>query len=505
MFNDLDTVRTLVSSGFRGLPILVVGDVMLDCYLWGEVERVSPEAPVPVVRLTRETERCGGAANVAANLAGLGLRPSIAGWVGQDREGRALTDLLKTAKVGIQDLLPRENVPTIAKVRIIGGHQQMLRMDREAKTPPPPAFHQTLLERITQRLSEPDPPAAIILSDYGKGTLSESVCQGLIQAARRQGIPILVDPKGTQYHKYRHATALSPNRDELAAALGQPNTGPLEALLSDGDALRRDLELDFLTVTLSEQGIALVDDQGIHRIPARAQEVFDVSGAGDTVIATLTAALAVGMKRMEAIHLANLAAGVVVGKVGTTPISRPELEAALSNERALDQSSKIQTLENALALIESWRLRRERIVFTNGCFDLLHVGHVTYLEQARRLGHRLVVGLNTDQSVHRLKGPSRPIIQESDRARVLAAMASVDLVILFDEDTPMRLIQTIQPNVLAKGADYREEEVVGAREVKAWGGEVALVSLIQGQSSSRIMDDIQQRQCLGREPTPSLP
>jgi D-beta-D-heptose 7-phosphate kinase/D-beta-D-heptose 1-phosphate adenosyltransferase len=326
----------------------------------------------------------------------------------------------------------------------------------------------------------------VILSDYAKGVLSSAVCRTLLDEARRRGIPTLVDPKGSDFSKYAHATALSPNRLELATATGAP-VDDLDALLRAGEQLRAQLHLDFLTATLGELGIALIEPGSVQRYPALARQVFDVSGAGDTVLATLAMGLALGLRRPEVVHLANLAAGVVVGKVGTVPIRRSELLQALLTEQALDLSNKVCDRASLVQKVQRWRAQGERVVFTNGCFDLLHTGHVTYLDRARRHGQRLVVGLNTDRSVRALKGSSRPIIPEQQRATVLAALASVDAVILFDEDTPLDLIKALRPDVLAKGSDYTEERVVGAREVRSWGGEVVLVPLVEGWSTTGVL------------------
>ncbi|MBF0371079.1 MAG: D-glycero-beta-D-manno-heptose-7-phosphate kinase [Magnetococcales bacterium] len=489
MFENRPHVLTALETGFQGQAILVVGDIMLDRYLWGDVSRVSPEAPVPVVRLIRETESCGGAANVALNLAHLGLSPRIAGYVGMDTEAKQLVNILQKAGINTDAVHPLDDRPTITKTRVIGGHQQMLRLDREETLAIPKKDQNALLQAILADLNSDTPPAAVILSDYAKGVLSKEVCQEIITCARTLGLPVLADPKGVDYRKYKGATALSPNRQELASAIPL-QVRELETLLAAGERFRDEIGVDFLAVTLSEQGIALLDEKGIQRIPAMAREVFDVSGAGDTVIATFTAGLAVGLSRMDALQLANLAAGVVVGKVGTTPINRQELRAALSTKEAKGESEKIRTLEGTLAQVEVWREKNDRIVFTNGCFDLLHAGHVDYLEKARALGDHLILGLNTDRSVRALKGSTRPIIREQDRARVVAAMSAVDLVVLFDEETPLRLIHAIKPDILAKGADYTEEQVVGGVEIKAWGGKVALVTLVEGQSTSRIVADI---------------
>ena len=490
MFERRAQLLDALQNGFHHRPVLVVGDLILDRYLWGEVSRISPEAPVPVVRVRRETEGCGGAANVALNLANLGIRPRLAGWIGSDGEGRRLREILGLAGVDTALVRALAGRPTITKTRVIGGHQQMLRLDREETGPFPRSAQETFLHNIIRQFQASPRPEVIILSDYGKGALTESICQGVIEAARAEKIPVIVDPKGLDYEKYRRATALTPNRRELAEAVRAP-IDDLDRLLAAGEALRAGLEADFLAVTLSEQGIALLEGETpFRRLPAMAREVYDVSGAGDTVVAALAAGLAAGLTRLDALHLANLAAGVVVAKVGTTPVNRTELLAAFDSEEALEQSDKIRPLEQAGIQVETWRQRGDRVVFTNGCFDLLHAGHVTYLEQARHLGDRLVVGLNTDASVRALKGPTRPVIQQADRARVLAAMASVDLVVLFDEATPMNLIRALRPEILAKGADYTEDQVVGGEAVRSWGGRVALVPLVAGRSSSHIMEHI---------------
>ena len=490
MFQNRNQVLNTLHSRFFQKTVLVIGDIMLDRYLWGDVSRISPEAPVPVVRLTGETESVGAAANVALNLTNLGIHSRLVGLVGDDEEGRRLRELISMAGIDGSGIRTQYKRPTTTKTRVVGGHQQMLRIDMEETKPITKDALNKLLERLLKHLKQEPIPGAVILSDYGKGVLDENICQTVIKTAKEMNIPVLVDPKGVNYEKYRGATTLTPNRKELATAIPFP-INDLPGLLNAGDTLCKKLGLDFLTVTLSEQGIALLEqNEGPKRIPAVTREVFDVSGAGDTVVSTFAAGLAVGLNKMDALHLANLAAGVVVGKVGTTPINQLDLVAALSSEEAMGQSDKICSFKAATARVTAWRNAGEKIVFTNGCFDLLHTGHVTYMEDARNLGSRLIIGLNTDNSVRKLKGPSRPIIHEKDRARVLAAMASVDMVILFDQDTPMTLIKSIKPDILAKGADYTEETVVGAAEVKSWGGRVALIPLVQGHSSSNIVDNI---------------
>jgi D-beta-D-heptose 7-phosphate kinase/D-beta-D-heptose 1-phosphate adenosyltransferase len=470
---------------FSHLSILVVGDLMLDRYLWGEVERISPEAPVPVVRLSRETDRVGGAGNVAANLAGLGLRTRLAGQVGTDNAGDVLLAKLEGAGIDVAAIVRTSSRPTITKTRIIGGHQQMLRLDSEQAGDFSPAEQHSLIETVTARLRA-EVPAALVLSDYAKGSLSAAVCQALIKAAQAAGVPVFVDPKGLDYGKYRGATCLTPNKREAAEVCAVAG-GDTERLLAGLEAMRRQFDIGHIVLTRGEEGMSSIGAEGVHHFPASAKQVFDVSGAGDTVIAMLAAAYAAGLEQAQACTLANLAAGIVVGKVGTVPIEAGELQQALQQVDSLHQADKIRDLESATGFVAGLRASGKRVAFTNGCFDLLHAGHVTYLEQARKQGDALVVGLNTDRSVRALKGPTRPVIHEDDRARVLAALESVDAVVPFDEDTPLRMIQALRPDVLVKGDDYREEEVVGAAEVKSWGGRIVLIPVVPGRSTSAIL------------------
>lgn len=477
----------VVRNGFSAGGALVIGDLMLDRYLWGKVERISPEAPVPVVLIDQETETAGGAANVAANLVGLGIETRLVGCIGTDENGARLKRTIHALGIDTVGLLHTEHHPTITKTRILGGHQQMVRLDREKREPYTDQDMSALTRLVQQLLA--DHPAIVLLSDYAKGVLTPELCQTIITEARRMGIPVLVDPKGRDYSKYRGATALTPNKRETAEAC-HVDIHDTEALLDTAAHLRKNLQLDFLAVTRGDEGISLIEEDHTLHIPATARQVFDVSGAGDTVIATLAAGLIAGLDRQSALHLANLAAGVVVGKVGTMPIKREELLHELLQEDSAEQASKICDRDALLARVTGWRATGQRIVFTNGCFDLLHTGHVTYLEAARKLGDRLILGLNTDRSVSALKGPTRPVIHEQDRARVLAALESVDAVILFDEDTPLALIDAIKPDVLVKGSDYTEDQVVGGQEVKTWGGRVALIDIVPGRSTSNIISKL---------------
>ena len=465
---------------------LVIGDLMLDRYLIGEVERISPEAPVPVVLLKQENERAGGAANVAANLSLLGIRTTMAGIIGDDAEGRALLDMLRELNID-SAIVTSQQRPTVTKTRILGGHQQMMRLDKESRLAFTESENNALHEQVSQAIAQK--PDVIILSDYAKGVLSDALCQAVIAQAKALGIPVLVDPKGRDYTKYQGATALTPNKKETSEACGV-DAMDTDRLLQAAADLRDRLGLAFLAVTRGEEGISLLEQNETIHIPAAAKQVFDVSGAGDTVIATLAAGLVHGLSHRQAFELANIAAGIVVGKVGTVPVNREELLAELISQDSVEQADKICELETLLGRVRQWRQQKKRIVFTNGCFDLLHAGHVTYLEAARKTGDKLILGLNTDRSVSALKGPNRPVIHEADRARVLAALEAVDAVILFDEDTPLQLIDAIRPDVIVKGSDYSEDQVVGGKEVKSWGGKVALIDIVPGRSTSNIIEKL---------------
>jgi len=473
----------LVESGFGYPHVLVVGDLMLDKYVWGDVERVSPEAPVPVLLTGRRSEQPGGAANVAMNLAGLGARVTVMGFGGGDDDQYALEALLRDS--GVKSVIVTcPGMPTTSKLRVLAGHQQLLRIDSEAKPGNTDLAAENLLERVAMVLPE---AAVIVLSDYAKGVVSERVCRTVIAEARRIGVPVVVDPKGQDFTRYRGATAICPNATELAAATGEPATD-LNKLLSAGQAMVPVLDLEYMLVTLSEKGIAILRRDSRVHVPAAARQVYDVSGAGDTAVAVVAAALASGVAIETAARLANIAAGIVIGKVGTVPIQRGELLGALSEELQRGSEDKVLPPELLLAQVANWRSRGLQVVFTNGCFDLLHIGHITLLERARRMGDRLIVAVNGDRSVRRLKGFERPLVQECDRARILAALAVVDAVVVFDESTPLRLIEALRPNVLVKGGDYTEDEVVGAAEVRGWGGRVELVPLVEGCSTTNLIE-----------------
>lgn len=462
------------------MRVLVIGDVMLDTYVWGEVERISPEAPVPIIRASRKTTHAGGAANVAANVAGLGLKATVIGCIGDDAEGELLQSLIAKHAPG-NHLVRVSGHPTTHKSRIVGGHQQMLRIDVERATGYSHEIYAKVIAEIEKAAGDAD---AVVLSDYAKGLLTADVCRAAIAAARAKRIPVLVDPKGRDFTRYRGATTVCPNLHELSLAVGEHEQ---ERMLSVAQAQVQAMGVDFLTVTMSDKGIAQVRPDTIEVMPARARQVFDVSGAGDTVIATLAAGLAAGFTPTESIELANLAAGIVVGKVGTVPIEQHELIAELSAELRTHFSEKILERAELAARVRAWRANGDTVVFTNGCFDLLHIGHVTLLEEARRMGSKLIVAINSDQSVSALKGPTRPMVKERERARILAALASVDAVTIFDEATPLECINAFRPDVLVKGGDYTEDQVVGAPEVRSWNGRVAIVPTVAGFSTTNLI------------------
>jgi D-beta-D-heptose 7-phosphate kinase/D-beta-D-heptose 1-phosphate adenosyltransferase len=459
--------------------ILCVGDVMLDHYVYGQVERVSPEAPIPILRVERETRTPGGAGNVLRNLQALGAQTCFVSVIGNDPPGRELNRLIaEPGNVEVHILVEAGRVTTL-KTRYIAANQQMLRADRESVAPLGAYVRADFLRLVEQAIGEHD---IVIVSDYAKGVLSEGIAAAVIEAARAAGKPVVVDPKGTNYNAYRGASVLKPNRRELALATRMP-VGTEAEIVAAARALIAQGAFGAVLVSLGEDGMILVETSGaVHTLVAAAREVFDVSGAGDTVIATLAAGLAGGLNLIEAARLANIAAGIVVAKVGTAVTHARELREALADTE--DGQDKVRPLAAALEQIERWRARGLRVGFTNGCFDLLHPGHVALLAQARAACDRLVVGLNSDASIARLKGPSRPVQPEAARAAVLASLASVDLVVVFDEDTPLALIEAIRPEILVKGADYRIEDVVGGDIVQAYGGRIILAELMPGHSTT---------------------
>ncbi|MBB4286695.1 D-glycero-beta-D-manno-heptose-7-phosphate kinase [Roseospira goensis] len=468
--------------------VLCVGDVMLDRYVHGAVDRVSPEAPIPVLRIQRETAMLGGAGNVARNLVGLGADVVFLSVGGDDTAGaevRAMLDALP----GVETVLVTEpGRPTTLKTRFVAGGQQLLRADAEHTTPVTEAGAGRLLAAARDHLAG---CGAVVLSDYGKGVLTPAVTAELIALARAAGVPVIVDPKGSDHRRYAGARVVTPNRAELSEATGGHPTDGDAAIEAAARHLIGTCGLGAVLATRSQEGMTLVTADGpAEHLPTEAREVFDVSGAGDTVVATLAAAQAAGAPLSVGARLANAAAGLVVGKVGTAAVRAEDLAAALHHQDLARAEDKVVRLETLLETVERWRRRGLRIGFTNGCFDLLHPGHVSLLAQARAACDRLVVGLNADASVRRLKGPSRPVQGEAARATVLASLADVDRVVLFGEDTPLRLINALRPDVLVKGADYTIDTVVGADVVQGYGGRVLLARLEAGQSTTATLERI---------------
>ena len=460
--------------------VLVVGDVMLDRYWSGATSRISPEAPVPVVKVEQIEDRPGGAANVALNIAALGAGATLVGATGEDEAAQALATRLRAAQVACRFHASSQH-PTITKLRVVSRHQQLLRMDFEQ---PFSAADSAAINTIALGLL--DGIGALILSDYAKGALRDP--QPLIRAARARGISVLVDPKGAEFARYRGATLLTPNLSEFEAVVGRCET---EAeIVARGNELMQKLELDALLVTRGEHGMTLLrlNQQELH-LPARAREVFDVTGAGDTVISVLAAALAAGESLPQAVALSNIAAGIVVGKLGTAAVSAPELRRAIHTEQGSERG--VMTLEQLQIMVEDARAHGEKIVFTNGCFDIIHAGHVGYLEQAKKQGDRLIVAVNDDASVKRLKGDGRPINPVDRRMAVLAGLEAVDWVMSFGDDTPESLLRILKPDVLVKGGDYDKSGVVGWQIVEAYGGRVAVLDLWEKLSTTAIVNQIQ--------------
>ncbi len=458
---------------FAAARVLVVGDVMLDRNWIGEADRISPEAPVPVVTIGEQRETPGGAANVAMNITALGGRATLSGLIGEDEAGEALRGFL--AKNGIGDHLQTCALPTITKLRVLSCHQQLIRLDFESRDYSPASA--ALTAAFAAILDEHD---VVVFSDYGKGALS-GIAE-MIALAKKRGKTVLVDPKGRDFSRYRGADIVTPNVSELSAVAGHFDETTLlkkarEELCVSG--------ISAFLVTQGEKGMTYVDARRDHYFVARAREVFDVTGAGDTVIATLAAGLSAGYPRDRAIELANAAASVSVAKLGTAVVDPRELRKALEPHRA--STHGVVDREALLEHVRRVRERGQTLVMTNGCFDILHAGHVTYLEEAKNLGDRLIVAVNSDVSLRRLKGPNRPANTLASRVRVLAALQSVDWVIAFDDDTPETLIEEISPDVLVKGGDNRVEEIAGAHWVLAHGGEVRALSYVEGFSTTRTL------------------
>lgn len=474
----------------HGRPtILVVGDVMCDVYLWGDVERISPEAPVPVFEAIRKERVLGGAANVAANLRALGCEVRLLGVVGTDAAARHVRELLQQHGIDDTWLLEDVNRPTTEKMRLVAHQQQMLRLDQESRMPISPEVAARVVQIAKSQMAEMD---GVVCSDYSKGVCTPALLEPLFACARAAGCPVVVDPKVRDFTLYRGATVLTPNVVEVEQATGRA-LETSEGLEQAVETLLLQSQAQAMLVTRGKDGMSLFHPphESVH-IPARAREVYDVTGAGDTVTATFSMAMCCGLPLAEAARLANTAAGIVVGKIGTAVVTPEDLRAALQDE-AVPYDRKLLQHDELAIIRQVHRRRGERLVFTNGCFDLLHVGHIHYLQQARALGERLVVGLNDDASVRQLKGADRPLVPQDERARILAALACVDYVTIFSDPTPLALITLLQPDVLVKGGDYTPETVVGRDEVEAYGGGVHIVPYRDGVSTTAIIDRIVKR------------
>ncbi|MDI6854522.1 MAG: D-glycero-beta-D-manno-heptose-7-phosphate kinase [Deltaproteobacteria bacterium] len=484
---SLERLRHLDLKRFAQARLLVAGDFMLDEYIWGKVGRISPEAPVVVVQVERETRTLGGAGNVVNNLRALGAQVDVLGLVGDDNPARLLKEELVRLGVDPQGLLVDPRRQTTRKTRVVGDHQQVVRIDRETATPAAAHLYEAASALAAARL-----PAlqALVLSDYDKGTLVPDLVRDLIRLARGRGLPVVVDPKGNDYAAYAGATVVTPNHKELEAAVGRPLAGQ-EDVVAAGQALRERLSLEALLVTQGASGMTLLRVDGALRLPARTpREVFDVSGAGDTVVAVVALSLASGLDLADAAALANLAAGVVVTKKGTAPILLSEMEGELRAH--VHREEKIVTLQDLKFIAPHLKALGKRLVFTNGCFDLLHVGHVKFLEDSRRLGDTLIVAVDADASVRRVKGEGRPVIGEAQRLHMLAALAAVDYVTLFDSGQLPEILAALKPDVLTKGSNFPEEEVAGREIVASYGGRVALVPISDPVSITGLINRIRQ-------------
>ena len=457
---------------FAGRRVLVAGDVILDRYVWGDVERTSPEAPVPVVRLREQTARLGGAANVVSNLRALGAKASLVGVTGSDEEAGELREMLKEIEVSPQGLTPDRGRPTTVKTRIMSLGQQLLRMDREECGELNDAVARRVMNRFERRLASAE---VVLLSDYAKGVLCDRVCREMIALARKAGKVLVVDPKGTEYEKYRGASLIKPNKKEAEAATGI-KIESLQDLERAAKSVQRRVGSRAVMISRGGEGVSVFERRRapVH-LSAEARAVFDVTGAGDSFIATTSLALAAGGSMAESAQLGNLAGSIVVGKLGAATAAPAELLGTLQSGGTRE---KLRSANQMLREIEALRAAGRKIVMTNGCFDLIHLGHIKFLEQARRLGDVLIVALNSDRSVREVKGPPRPVLDEKERAALIGSLDAVDYVVIFDEPTPERLLKLLRPDVLVKGKGLRLQQVVGRSIVKAYGGRVELLPLL---------------------------
>ena len=470
----------------RPVSVVVVGDVILDEYISGDINRISPEAPVGVLDCSSEEYMLGGAANVAANVVKLGSRAILLGVTGRDPDAATLKKLLKKDGIDSGWLVSAGDRPTIKKSRIMSRRQQLLRIDRENRNPITAAIERRLMANFRKALVKAD---GVIISDYDKGLLTKKLLREIIAHARKKGKPVVVDPKGDSFSKYRGAEIITPNRAELekSAGMSLPDQKSVEK------AARRLIKkgsVSGVLATLGGDGMALfMKDGDGWFFPTVAREVFDVTGAGDTVVAVFTTSLLGGLLPEEAASLSNYAGGLQVAHLGALGIGRDEIGHSLSGAAGFEES-KIVELSEAAAIAATIKKKNKKVVFTNGCFDLIHYGHIQYLRKSKKLGDRLVVGLNSDASVKKLKGAGRPLLSEHDRAHILAALDCVDMVVIFGEKTPLKLIKAIKPDILVKGGDYSVDQIVGHKEIEKWGGSVLTLPYIKGNSTTGIIQKI---------------
>ena len=481
-----NTINKFLHDSLPNLRIAVIGDLMVDRYVFGDVSRISPEAPVPVNRVKQMKEVLGGAANVAANLANLDVHVYVGGVAGQDTHGNLLQDLLDSNGIDKSGVVISRDRSTITKMRILGDRQQMMRLDFETVRDVEQQEEEELiswLDSLCQKGLD-----GIVISDYGKGVCTDSILEKIFNLANCYKIPTIVDPKGSQWEKYNGATYITPNVKELSERVGYSITNDDDKIVTAAKEVLATNNIQYIIATRSEKGISIIARDGrIWHNPATQQDVFDVSGAGDTVVATMICSIAANLSMRTALHVANGAAGIVVSKVGTYPIHRQELiELWMSLQEGKYVEKSVYSWEEMKSIVQQWQDRGDIVVFTNGCFDILHRGHITYLQEAAQLGDRLIIGLNSNDSVRRLKGETRPLVDEEDRAYLLSALGCVDGVVLFDEDTPSQLLEIIRPNILVKGGDYKVDDVVGREFVDS----VQILSFKDGYSTTNVVKKI---------------
>lgn len=489
-----ELVKTVKSM--EGLGVMVVGDIMLDIFVYGDVDRISPESPVPVLNISREARMMGGAGNVVSNLGTLDVTSYVFAVVGNDNEGQQVCALAQQAGADISGIVTDASRPTSVKTRYIARAQHLLRTDSEKTHALSADQESALIDAVTKTLPK---VKAVVLSDYGKGVLSKSVITKIIAAAKSKNIPVLVDPKGLDFSIYKGADIVTPNRKELSQATGGFPTKTDEEIITAAQKIRKDCGIENVVATRSEDGMSIIGKNAPLHLKTQVREVFDVSGAGDTVIATIAAALGAGATLEQAATLANIAGGIVVGKVGTTPIRSGELLDALEGNPSFGHQAPLANWDSAIETIRGWKAKGLKVGFTNGCFDIIHYGHVNYLNHARSKCDRLIVGLNHDASVKILKGPSRPVNDELARATVMGALGAVDLVVLFgaekagDDNTPCAIIEALQPDIFFKGGDYTIDQLPEAKIVQSYGGEVSIMNLYEGYSTTSTIEKLSKK------------